>query len=661
MKSIGPEHAERRLQRIGLLRPAALSARAAIRAGCRAAATGTETSAATVAKSAATDGAARVRDETFVEGLLERVRDRRRIEIDVFVVVTPIGIAVDHALVREVLRRRCLAIAARSALAIVRSNVLSAALAIVALLAALPRLVATAVVVAAARATRALVVVVVVALGSRRALAAREATDHAHVAFFEVDPHAALQPERQHHGAVANADQPAYREPASVEKLAHLAVAALGDDDAVPVVRTVAATVDDRLEAGLLTLDVDAFEQARLMCFGQRAEKADRVLALDAEAGMHQLVREFTGVREQQQAFGVDVEPADRLPLALLQSRKTTEHGRPVLRIVMRDDLSDRLVVRDDARRRWHDAQLHRLAVDLHAVAERDALADMRRLAVDFHMAVGDQVLHVAARADTRLREHLVQLGRIGLGQQHALRRRRVVFGDFDLGLGLAVDVELARQHLREQLAGLDRCRRCHGHGRAVCAGRIARLAAFTAFAVASATTAAARAVAWLLGFLRRVAIGVVARVWRCIGARCDVHRSRCRRGRLGLYDGCGRPRIAFDRRRRGDGAATLRLRRSSRGEGLAGGFVGGRRFRRDHSGLFAHFDRAALAHRFCRRVGALGGGGVRLGRQRSFRLDVHSWVPSGRHPPQAGRGDRGKGWGSARRLRQRVRRGWAR
>ena len=67
----------------------------------------------------------------------------------------------------------------------------------------------------------------------------------------------------------------------------------------------------------------------------------------------------------------------------------------------------------------------HRLAGDLHLVAERDALADVRRLAVDGDAAVEDQVFHVAPRADARLRQHLVQLRRIGLGRQHALRRPR--------------------------------------------------------------------------------------------------------------------------------------------------------------------------------------------------------------------------------------------
>ena len=47
---------------------------------------------------------------------------------------------------------------------------------------------------------------------------------------------------------------------------------------------------------------------------------------------MHQLVGQLAGVGEQQQAFGVDVEPTHRLPLALRQARQAAEHRRAVLR-----------------------------------------------------------------------------------------------------------------------------------------------------------------------------------------------------------------------------------------------------------------------------------------------------------------------------------------
>ncbi len=72
-------------------------------------------------------------------------------------------------------------------------------------------------------------------------------------------------------------------------------------------------------------------------------------------------------------------------------------------------------------------------------------MTGMRHLAVDGDLAVGDELLHVAARADARLRQHLVQLGRVRLGGQHALGGNRVDAFD-DLG----VDVEIAGQHAGE-------------------------------------------------------------------------------------------------------------------------------------------------------------------------------------------------------------------
>ena len=247
---------------------------------------------------------------------------------------------------------------------------------------------------------------------------------------------------------------------------------------------------------------------------------------------MHQLVGQAARGREEQQAFGVDVEPADRLPLALLQARQAAEHGRPVLRIVVRDDLAGRLVVRDDPRRRRHDAQAHRLAVDLDAVAERDALAGVRRLAVDGDPAVLDRVLHVAARADARLRQHLVQLGRVGLGREDALAR-----GLFALGFLGDLGVELAGHHLREHLGRLDRNGRLEmTRQRAFEIGRqrqrpgeaaIVALAAITAIAAAAVAPVAASAA--LAGGCRAALLAAAARFAAVVAVAAIVASGRRR------------------------------------------------------------------------------------------------------------------------------------
>ena len=178
-----------------------------------------------------------------------------------------------------------------------------------------------------------------------------------------------------------------------------------------------------RAELGAAVVELARRRAALLFLVAQRAQHAHRVLALQPEARMHQLVGELARAGEQQQAFGVQVEPADRLPLALLQLGQLAEHRGAVLRVVVRDDLADRLVVRDHARRRRRDAHADRLAVDLDLVAELDALADVGGLVVDRDPPFHDQLFHLQPRAQAGLRQHLVQLGRFRLRRQHALGR----------------------------------------------------------------------------------------------------------------------------------------------------------------------------------------------------------------------------------------------
>src|SRR5436190_6964413 len=85
--------------------------------------------------------------------------------------------------------------------------------------------------------------------------AAGEAADRANVVGPEIDPDAALEPARQDDRAVANSNQPAHREPDLFEQPTHFAIAAFGDDDTVPMVRALAATVFDRAEACRLAID----------------------------------------------------------------------------------------------------------------------------------------------------------------------------------------------------------------------------------------------------------------------------------------------------------------------------------------------------------------------------------------------------------------------
>ena len=297
-----------------------------------------------------------------------------------------------------------------------------------------------------------------------------QAPHFTHLGLIQINKTAPAQATRQHHTAVADADQPADAQAHLVKQLAHLAVAAFGDDHAVPAVHALATAVFNRFETGALAVDLHAVQQAVARLGLQRAQHPHRVFTLHAKTRVHQLVGQFARVGKQQQPFGVDVKPAHRLPFAMRQARQAAKHRGPVLRVVMRDHLAHRLVVGHDARRWWCNAHLDDLAGHADAVAKRDALAGMRGLAIDHHLAFGNQRFHVAARADARLGQHLVQLGGVGLGGQHTPLRRRVGVGGHLGGLGVVI----ARQHggkgftrIQRRSPGLIDRRRC-GVGAAV-------------------------------------------------------------------------------------------------------------------------------------------------------------------------------------------------
>src|SRR5437867_2870578 len=197
-----------------------------------------------------------------------------------------IGADVTHGRLHRVrLARRASLVRA----SLVRASLVGASL--VAPIATAPALAATAAAAALALAGLAVgIALVVVARALAGLAAAGQAAQQAHVGLVEIDPDAALEPARQHHGAIADTDQATDGEADRVEELAHLAIAPFGDDHAIPMVRAFAAAILDALEAGALAIDLDAFEQLRARLVVERAEHAHGVLALHAEARMHQLV-----------------------------------------------------------------------------------------------------------------------------------------------------------------------------------------------------------------------------------------------------------------------------------------------------------------------------------------------------------------------------------
>ncbi len=300
--------------------------------------------------------------------------------------------------------------------------------------------------------------------------------------------------------------------PERLEDASHFAVASFGDGDAVPVVDALAAGVLDALEGASLAFDVHAFEQLAGRAARDRVRRARaRRIRVRRRSG-HQPIRQFAGGRKKDQALGVQVEPAHGDPAASGDLRQLFENGGALARVVLRDDFAHWLVIQQDARRppAGHPA-LQRPAVDLDLVVRHHALADVRRLAIDRHAAGNDQFFHIAARADARVRQHLVQLFRLRVqrllgraataleqlaGQRHLGHRRRI-----DV---VAFTSQGQRRHIRRR--GARRGTR-RGTRRSVCrctAIRVAATATTTATAAAIRTalplfavTTAFRATPW--------------------------------------------------------------------------------------------------------------------------------------------------------------------
>ena len=225
---------------------------------------------------------------------------------------------------------------------------------------------------------------------------------------------AAPESRRQRNRAEADPHQPRHGQPDRIEQPAHLAVATFQDHHPVPVVGPIVVTTDvlDGLQRGRPVFQHHAGQQLRTDGIVHPAQHPDRILAFPAIARVHQPVGQIPGRGENQQPLTVEVQPAHGNPARAAQPRQTVEHLRPRPRIVTRDQLACGLVIEQHLRLlrgRSGPLACQRLAVDADHVLRPHPLADMGRQAIDRHPAGNDQIFHVAARADARIRQNLVQ------------------------------------------------------------------------------------------------------------------------------------------------------------------------------------------------------------------------------------------------------------
>jgi hypothetical protein len=295
---------------------------------------------AATALALATPAAPVVLDKAAVIGLLQRVRDRAVLEI--VVAHGHRALALDGATVVGLLQR--IRDAARVARLPLRGQIalLAAALVVVAVAAGVLRrtfgaalgalaalLVAPALLAAAVVATPRPAALGVAPFAA--AFAARcpgtigQTAQRLHVGLAQVHPVAALEAARQHHAAVADPDQAADRQPTASNSLRTSRLRP-------SVMTTRYQWLTPSPPPSSMLLKAAAWPRSPPRPAGarglllQRAQHAHGVLALHAEARVHQLVGQVAGGGEQQQAFGVHVQAAHRLPLALLQARQLAEH-----------------------------------------------------------------------------------------------------------------------------------------------------------------------------------------------------------------------------------------------------------------------------------------------------------------------------------------------
>ncbi|CAB3788196.1 hypothetical protein LMG28614_02640 [Paraburkholderia ultramafica] len=352
---------------------------------------------------------------------------------------------------------------------------------------------------------------------------------------------------------MTRADQAADHQAGRFEHTAHFAVTPFGERDVIPVIGAFAAAVADAQEVRRAVVQLDAMQQLLTHAFGQLADHPHRILTLDAVTRVHEAVRQIARRGQHQQTFRVEIEAADREPLGGFHRRQLVEHRRTAFRVGVADDFAGRFVIQEYARRLVGELALDRLAVDADLVGRHDALADVSRLAVHRHAAGDDQFFHVAARTHARFGQHLVQLRRVVVRDQHALGRSRLATAQHrraHAAGGAVVRIERGRGHVREQVV-LARFR--GGRCRRFAAAAILALAGFARLTLALTFTRRAFALTTLA--LRAARLGVAPRAL-ALGARILARHAHLR------DHFAVRRRLGDDRRPlRGRAFGALRLR----------------------------------------------------------------------------------------------------
>src|SRR5690242_13684721 len=160
--------------------------------------------------------------------------------------------------------------------------------------------------------------------------------------------------------AELDADETRHFEPQSLHQTFHFAVLAFLERDAGPGVHALAAFEVGDHRTIFYAVNRDAGGQPVEIGLRHLAEQPCPVCALPAARWQFGPARELSVVGEEQEAFRIEVEPADRHD-ARQMARQIDEDGWSSFRILVRRDESGGLVVPPEPRR-FFDAE--RLTVD---------------------------------------------------------------------------------------------------------------------------------------------------------------------------------------------------------------------------------------------------------------------------------------------------------
>src|SRR5579871_6712455 len=199
-----------------------------------------------------------------------------------------------------------------------------------------------------------------------------------------------------------HADEPCHGQAERAQHVTHFAVLALADREGEPQVGALDAVERGLDRAVLHALDADAGAQAIELLLRHRAVGAHPIAAQPAGRRQFQDAGERAVVGQQQQALGIEIEPADAdQPRQVLgQPRKDR---RPAARVGMRGQEAARLVIKKQA---CALARRQRLAIDGDAVMDGD-IAGRRAdyLAIDGDAPGRDPRLGFAARGESGARD----------------------------------------------------------------------------------------------------------------------------------------------------------------------------------------------------------------------------------------------------------------